>query len=203
MSDRPIDGGATEPEDLRSGPGAPPARGPASGDAVSDHEMSDEPAPDAPGDGGPLTVEDLVESLEQVAVERDGYLDALRRLQAEFENYRKAVAKRESEAKERANEGLVSALLPVLDACDSAVANGATDVALVQNALVDLLAKQGLSRLVPDGEGFDPEQHEAVMHEPADEGNDEPTGPVVSQVLRVGYQWKGRTIRAAMVKVKG
>lgn len=200
MSDQPVDGAATDPDDLRDVPDAPPAAG-SSFDAAASGETLTEP--DVSGDAGPLTVEDLVESLEQVTVERDGYLDALRRLQAEFENYRKAVAKREFDAKERANEGLVSALLPVLDACDSAVANGAADVALVQNALVDLLAKQGLSRLVPDGEGFDPEQHEAVMHEPADEGSDEPTGPVVSQVLRVGYQWKGRTIRAAMVKVKG
>lgn len=182
--------------------------GPRDGGVVGSDELGDASGPDAdeavePSGNGPLTVEDLVESLEQVTLERDGYLDTLRRLQAEFENYRKAVAKREFDAKERANEVLVSELLPVLDACDSAVANGAADVALVQNALVELLTKQGLSRLVPDGEGFDPEQHEAVMHEPADEGGDGPAGPVVSEVLRVGYQWKGRTIRAAMVKVKG
>ncbi|MDA3040086.1 MAG: nucleotide exchange factor GrpE [Actinomycetota bacterium] len=185
MSDRPTDGDVAGSDELGHPPGS-----------AADEVVEPNEAP-------PLTVEDLVDSLEQVTVERDGYLDTLRRLQAEFENYRKAVAKREFDAKERANEVLVSELLPVLDACDSAVTNGAADVALVQNALVDLLTKQGLSRLVPDGEGFDPEQHEAVMHEPADEGADEPVGPVVSQVLRVGYQWKGRTIRAAMVKVKG
>lgn len=194
MSDGP-DGVAAEPDELDLESSASPAPGSGVNEPT--------PEPDSTADTAPLTVEDLVESLEQVTVERDDYLDALRRLQAEFENYRKAVAKRESEARERANEGLVSELLPVLDACDSAVANGAADVALVQNALVDLLSKQGLSRLVPAGEPFDPEQHEAVMHEPADESADGPLGPVVSEVLRVGYQWKGRTVRAAMVKVKG
>lgn len=196
MSDGP-DGVVAEPDELDLESGASPD---------PETKASNEPAPQQPvstTDTAPLTVEDLVESLEQVTVERDDYLDALRRLQAEFENYRKAVAKREFDAKERANEGLVSELLPVLDACDSAVANGSADVALVQNALVDLLTKQGLSRLVSEGEPFDPAQHEAVMHEPADTATDGPIGPLVSQVLRVGYQWKGRTIRAAMVKVKG
>ena len=59
-----------------------------------------------------------------MTAERDQYLDASRRLQAEFENYRKAVAKREVEAQERANESLVSEILPVLDACDGALATG-------------------------------------------------------------------------------
>jgi molecular chaperone GrpE len=170
-------------------------------DASQVPSVPEQPRP-AEADPEPLTVEDLVESLEAVTVERDQYLDGLRRLQAEFENYRKAVAKRESEARQRANEGLVTELLPVLDACDAAVNNGAADVALVQNALVEVLAKQGLDRLVPEGEAFDPERHEAVMHEPSD-GSEETSGPVVSAVLRVGYQWKGRTVRAAMVKVKG
>ncbi|MFT7601164.1 MAG: molecular chaperone GrpE [Acidimicrobiales bacterium] len=150
-------------------------------------------------DDAPLTVEGLVESLEQVTIERDGYFDSLARLQAEFENYRKAVAKRESDARERANEGLASELLPVLDACDGAIANGAEDVGPVQHALIDALTKQGLTRLEPEGAPFDPEQHEAVLHEDSTDGG----GPVVAEVLRAGYQWKGRTLRAAMVRVKG
>ncbi len=144
-----------------------------------------------------LSVEDLVDTLESVSNERDQYLDALRRLQAEFENYRKAVAKRELEAKERANEGLVSDLLPVLDACDGAVANGSEDVALIQSSLVEVLTKLGLTRVDESEVAFDPEIHEAVLTEDGDEDS-----PVVAEVLRVGYQWKGRTLRAAMVKVR-
>jgi molecular chaperone GrpE len=154
--------------------------------------------------GGPasdLSVEDLVAGLEAVTVERDGYLDSLRRLQAEFENYRKAVAKREVETRERANEGLVREILPVLDACDGAVANGAVDVAPIHKALLDSLTKQGLERLEPADQPFDPDRDEAVMHEPAEDGDDQ--GPVVAEVLRAGYGWKGRIVRPVMVKVRG
>ncbi len=207
-----------EPEDITAEPPAsdpaatePPMPDPADvTDAVADAGAGHASSPSdsaAPAEGAteadepePLTVESLVESLELVANERDGYLDSLRRLQAEFENYKKAVAKREADARDRANEGLVTELLPVLDACDGAVANGADDVVPVKTALNDALVKHGLSRLEPEGETFDPEQHEAVMHE---EGETEGDGPVVAEVLRVGYQLKGRTVRAAMVRTRG
>lgn len=190
----PADASATEPPlAAPNDVAAPPSEGDAAaadgndaGSSVSEEE--------------PVTVEGLVESLELVASERDGYLDSLRRLQAEFENYKKAVAKREVDARERANEGLVTELLPVLDACDGAVANGAEDVGPVKTALGDALEKHGLSRLEPSGEPFDPEHHEAVMHE---EGESDGDGPVVAEVLRVGYQLKGRTVRPAMVRTKG
>ena len=146
-----------------------------------------------------ITVEDLVANLETVTVERDNYLDGLRRLQAEFENYRKAVAKREQDARARANESLVAELLPILDACEGAIANNAEGVAPIHASLLDVLTKQGLEHINPIDAPFDPEAHEAVMHEAAD-GDD---GPVVSQVLRAGYAWKGRTLRAAMVQVRG
>ena len=148
-----------------------------------------------------LSVEDLVAGLEQVTVERDQYLDSLRRLQAEFENYRKAVAKREIETRERSNEGLIREILPVLDACDGAIMNGAADVEPIHKALLDSLTKQGLERLDPTDEPFDPDRDEAVMHEPAEDGDDR--GPIVVEVLRAGYGWKGRVVRPVMVKVRG
>lgn len=150
-------------------------------------------------DGVEMTVEDLVRDLERVTAERDRYLDASRRIQAEFENYRKAVAKREVEARERANESLVNEILPVLDACDGALASGATDVEPVRASLFDALVKQGLDRIDDAEAPFDPERHDAVMHEPAESAE----GPVVAQVLRAGYSWKGRVVRPAMVKVRG
>jgi len=151
-------------------------------------------------DGVEMTVEDLVRDLERVTAERDQYLDASRRIQAEFENYRKAVAKREMEARERANESLVNEILPVLDACDGALASGATDVEPVRASLFDALVKQGLDRIDDAEAPFDPERHDAVMHEPAEGAEG---GPVVAQVLRAGYSWKGRVVRPAMVKVRG
>ncbi len=146
-----------------------------------------------------LTVEDLVLTLESVSTERDQYLDSLRRIQAEFENYKKAVAKRTVDERERANDKIVGELLPVLDACEGAVKNGSEDVIPVQNQLVAALERHGLEKSDPADQPFNPEEHEAVMHEPSDDV-DEPT---VAEVLRTGYLWKGRVLRPAMVRVKG
>lgn len=159
-------------------------------------------SPPPPPQGPPLapgSVEDLVSDLERVTGERDTYLESSRRIQAEFENYRKQVGKRETEARERANESLVAELLPVLDACDGAVANGADDVAPISASLVDVLTKQGLERIDPTDAPFDPEFHEAVMHDDGDGDG----GPVVAEVMRAGYSWKGRVVRPAMVRVRG
>ena len=183
----PVDGGAAGAAGANHGTaGVDPGAG------TSDPVAGD-------GAGGEISVEDLVQDLERVSAERDQYLDASRRLQAEFENYRKQVAKREAEAKERANEGLVNEILPVLDACDGALASGATDVEPVRAALFDALVKQGLDRIDDPESPFDPARHDAVMHEPDEGGN----GPVVAEVMRAGYSWKGRVVRPAMVRVRG
>lgn len=158
-------------------------------------ETSSELSEDALAEAALLVQNDFV-ALER---ERDDYLDQLRRVQADFENYRKRVMGQQADVVERAAESLVQQLLPVLDACDAAVQHGAEDVAPVQSQLVDTLTKLGLERLDPAGAAFDPNFHEAVMHEAGD-GDD---GPVVAEVLRTGYTWKGRVLRPAMVKVKG
>ena len=67
----------------------------------------------------------------------------------------------------------------------------------MSKALFGFLEKEGLERVAPAGEPFDPNLAEAVMHEP---GEGEPT---VTEVLRTGYLWQGRVIRPAMVKVAG
>lgn len=160
-----------------------------------------EPALDAESDEAAAQVEiDLDLAVGAVERERDEYLDALRRLQADFENYKKRIIKQQTEHLERAAEDLVLKLLPVLDTADLAVAHGGGEaVEQVWMALTDVLAKEGLERIDPKGEAFDPTRHEAVMHEPG-EGDAEPT---VSDVLRAGYAWKGRVVRPAMVKVTG
>jgi len=141
---------------------------------------------------------EVVESdLASLAVERDDYLDQLRRLQADFENYRKRVLKQQDEIVERATEGLVADLLPVLDACDAAAQHGDDAAGPIAKALVDVLEKQGLVKLAPEGDAFDPNHHEAVAHEPGDGES------VVIEVLRPGYVWKGRVLRPAMVRVRG
>jgi molecular chaperone GrpE len=146
-------------------------------------------------------VQEDLDQLSALAKERDDYLDALRRLQADFENYKKRMVKQQTEYLDRAHESLVEKLLPVLDTMDLAIAHGGgEDIKQLWGALNDALAKEGLERIDPINELFDPTLHDAVLHEPDDEGED---GPRVSEVMRAGYRWKGRVLRPAMVKVKG
>src|SRR5579875_3324038 len=134
-----------------------------------------------------------------VAQERDDYRDALVRLQADFENYKKRVAKQHDDLRQRAAEALVEKLLPVLDTADLALSHGGgEDVKQIWAALYGALEKEGLDRIDDPGSPFDPTLHDAVAHEPGEEGAQE-----VAEVLRAGYRWRGRVLRPAMVKVRG
>jgi molecular chaperone GrpE len=145
-------------------------------------------------------VESDLLALETLQRERDDYLDTLRRLQADFDNFRKRTLKQQSDLLERAARGLVQKLLPVLDAADLAVAHGGNEaVVQVAGLLMDTLMKEGLEGIDPEvGEPFDPTVHEAVAHEPGDGG-----AQVVAGLLRPGYRWKGELLRPAMVQVRG
>lgn len=168
--------------------------------AADPEGVVDAEGPTAEAPEGAASVEELIEALEATTAERDEYLDLARRTQAEFENYRKRVANQAADDIARATAGLVEQLLPVLDACDGAIAHGSAEVEPIFAALLQSLEKQGLGRIDPGGHDFDPNQHEAVMHEPAEEGQE---GTIVSDVMRPGYSWKGLVIRPAMVKVRG
>jgi molecular chaperone GrpE len=137
-------------------------------------------------------------TIEDVVKERDEFKDIALRVQADFENYRKRAATQMSDELDRALGKLVEQLLPVLDACEAAVAHGVEGVEQVWSSLIGALQKQGLEALDLAGKPFDPALADAVMHEEGD-GSE----PVVLEVLRTGYRWKGRVLRAAMVKVKG
>ncbi len=153
----------------------------------------------APSD---LSVEALLDDVERPTVERDGYLDRWQRATADFENSKRRLQRDAEDASARATGRLAEDLLPVLDACDAALAHGELGVEPVFAALLQTLEKNGLERIDPTGDVFDPNRHEAVMHEPAGP-DDDPALSVVSEVLRIGYAWKGRVVRAAMVKVRG
>ena len=137
-------------------------------------------------------------TLDDVVTERDDFKDIALRVQADFENYRKRAASQMGDELDRALGKLVEQLLPVLDACEAAVAHGVEGVEQVWSSLIGALQKQGLEALDLAGQPFDPALADAVMHEEGD-GSE----PVVLEVLRTGYRWKGRVLRAAMVKVKG
>jgi molecular chaperone GrpE len=134
--------------------------------------------------------------LELLLSEREEYLEAFRRAQADFENYRKQAQRRQDDAVVRALGGFVESLLPVFDSCDAALAHGATEVEPILSALYAALGKEGLERIDPKGAPFDPAEADAVMHEPGGGGEQ-----VVAEVLRPGYRWRGRVLRPAMVKV--
>ena len=142
------------------------------------------------------------DELASVRAERDSYLADSQRLAADFANFRKQSEKRVTDAAAAQSAGLVRDLIPVLDACDAAlVQDPESSAGPIRSALISELEKNGLELLAPvDGEAFDPEQHEAVMHEAGDDDSD---GPSVAEVLRAGYLWKGRVVRPAMVKVVG
>ena len=151
-------------------------------------------------ESGPELPENEVDEVEDLLEkERDELRELAQRVQADFENYKKRVLKQQTEHLERAAEQLVVKLLPVLDTADLALAHDESEaVRQVASALADALQKEGLERIDPQGEPFDPTEHDAVQHEPGDEGD-----PQVIEVLRAGYRWKGRVLRPAMVKVKG
>jgi molecular chaperone GrpE len=147
-----------------------------------------------------------ISNLSETELQRDEYLNALQHLQADFENYRKRVARSSEDAAQRAAGTLVASLLPVLDAFDLAAAHFAampSDEATALNQsralLLDALEKQGLERLATSGVNFDPQIHDAVAHLEGDGEGDQ----VVDDVLRAGYRWKGTVLRPAMVRVKG
>jgi molecular chaperone GrpE len=173
-------------------------------------EFLPEDAPGAPGasaaHGGALAEE--ADPKEVLARERDEYLLALQRTQADFENYRKRVARLQEEQSARASGLLVEKLLPVLDALDLAEAhlNGTLEPSEDGRALrasramlMDILAKEGLERVDQAEVPFDPSVHDAVAHSEDDGGG----GQTVEEVLRSGYRWKGQVLRAAMVRVRG
>jgi molecular chaperone GrpE len=158
------------------------------------------PEPD-PGAEEAAQFESDLASLQR---ERDDLLDTTRRLQADFENYRKRVAREQAALVERATERLLEQLLPVLDSFELAVRNlDDSDVDemvrkgidLVYAELVAVMERAGLQRIEAKDAPFDPNEHEAVLQ---DDGEGEPH---VEDVLRTGWKLKGRVLRPAMVKV--
>jgi molecular chaperone GrpE len=148
-------------------------------------------------------LEDEVDPIADLREERDGYLDQARRVQAEFENYRKRVMREQTVIVERAGEALVESLLPVLDNfeltlanIDSAEPHIRKGIELIFADFVTVLERSGLQRIDALGQAFDPNEHEAVLQEEGGDGE-----PVVTDVLRSGYRLKGRVLRPAMVKV--
>ena len=147
-----------------------------------------------------LTVEEQLAALE---AERDEHLNDLKRVAAEFENYRKRVLRDQESLVARAHERLVKELLPVLDDLERALAAAEQHeeakleegVRLVHQELAAALEREGLAEIETNGR-FDPHVHEALLSQPseAEEGS-------VLEVVQKGYRLGDRVVRPARVVV--
>jgi molecular chaperone GrpE len=191
--------------------------------------MSEEPANVAAADGGadathppPITEveEPLVPEAEppeesglgetdpsEAQAKADEYLALAQRTQADFENFRKRAARDAAAAVDRGVEKLARELLPALDhlelALQAAEAHDTGDwtkgIRGIQDELLGALGRVGITPFSPQGEPFDPNEHEAMAQQPSDEVE---AGHVM-QVYQQGYRVNGQVLRPARVVVAG
>jgi molecular chaperone GrpE len=162
--------------------------------------MSDEPLTDTPDAPAPDTSE-----LADAVRERDEFKDRWLRASAEFENYKKRQDRLRREQSDQAVENLLLDVLSVADDFDRALTVEAGDadsayrkgVELIHAKLHDLLRRYGVTPIEALGADFDPNLHQAVMHEESPEHRE---GEVIGE-LRKGYMMNDRLLRPAMVRV--
>ncbi|HWX95719.1 MAG TPA: nucleotide exchange factor GrpE [Solirubrobacteraceae bacterium] len=167
------------------------------------HDKHGHGAVDLNGDAAEVAVD--LDELVKTAAERDEYLALAQRTQADFENYRKRVARESAAAQARGCILLAKELLPALDNLDRALEAAAKDdplldgVRIVRSELSAALARTGIESFSPAGEVFDPSVHEAVAtsEQPADGAA---SGTVV-EVYQPGYRLGETIIRPARVVV--
>lgn len=165
----------------------------------AEHEL-----PAAEDDGADAAVTGQQEELERMRQERDALLDRVARLQAEFDNNRKRIAREQQEFRDYALADAIRSLLPVVDSFDRALASPARDseefhsgIELINRQFHDALAKLGVQPIAAAGQPFDPNLHQAVQMVETDEAEDHH----VLDELQRGYKLKDRLLRPAMVRV--
>ena len=161
--------------------------------AIGDAAIDDAAINDSVDDAADAVEHDL----EALLSERDTLKDVAQRLQADFDNYRKRVAGQTADEVQRATGKMAEAFLPVLDAVEAAFVQHPAAIEPIFNLLLGEMRRLGLETMNLHEQPFDPNLAEAVLHEPGD------GEPVVVEVLRSGYTWKGKVLRPAMVKVRG
>ncbi len=204
-----VDGAGGAEDAARDGAGdddadvAPDGDDPADGADQGEPDTEDEPIDweaRAAADGRSRA--ELLEALATAEVERNDWLDQLRRKQAEFDNFRKRMARDAQRQRVVGQESVARSLLDVLDDFERTVAALETDeaarkgVELVRDKLLLALQGQGMVAMDAAGTPFDPNLHEAVQQVPGD--GDAAT---VAEVLRAGWMMHDRVLRPAMVVV--
>ncbi len=174
-----------------------------------EHEATGALDPELEDDLGPeleLRGDVMEAELETVRAEAAEMKATAQRLQAEFENFRKRMAREREDERNRASERVVEELLPAIDnlerAIDHTTAGGdlkhlLDGVEAVRTQILGVLAKEGATPIDPFGQPFDPIKHHAVAQK---EDPDVPDGTVV-EVYQKGYEMHGRVVRSAMVVV--
>jgi molecular chaperone GrpE len=157
-------------------------------------------------EGFEAKVKELEEELEAEQEKAKEYLNRLKYLQADFENYRKRVEREVQEAVQRSNEKLVACLIDIIDDLESAISAGETTenidallegIKMVHKNLDRLLEKEGLERLECVGQAFDPNMHEVLSEIPT---KDLESGTVIEEA-RKGFMFKGKVLRPSIVKI--
>jgi molecular chaperone GrpE len=199
--DQPGSPGADAPGDADRPKVSETDTAPPQGDPVAGHSR---------GDGGAAEVQGDLDELVETAAQRDEYLALAQRTQADFENYRKRVAKESIAAQERGVSKLAEELLPALDNLSRALDEGAAvaeregredplleGLRLVRSELHAALARMGIECFSPEGATFDPAEHEAMAQQPVPGAQ---SGTVV-EVFQPGYRLGKSIIRPARVLV--
>jgi molecular chaperone GrpE len=162
-------------------------------------------APDPPANGTPAgsQTDAVTAERDRLLEEKNELVELLRRRQAEFDNFRKRAEREKSEVLEYAHSDSVRAILPILDDFERALKSDTADkvyargMELIYQRLADALKKLGLETISTKGQKFDPHVHHAVdMVETADV--EEQT---ILDEYQPGYNFRGRLLRPAMVKV--
>jgi molecular chaperone GrpE len=179
---------------------APPHPGAA---GTGETSFGDAEAPAAAEQAQAERVEEDLDALAARASERDEYLALAQRTQADFENYRKRMARENAAAQDRGVAKVAKELLPALDHLGHALkaAEGHADVvkgfAMVAGEITAALGRAGIEAFSPQGEKFDPNEHEAMTAQPSEDAE---SGTVI-EVYQQGYRLNGQVLRPARVVV--
>ncbi len=156
--------------------------------------------PEDGGGAGPSATDEL----DQIRREQHLCQERLLRTTADFDNYRKRTERERRELIEHAAIDLLTDLLPLVDDLERALAADAQEgesyrrgVEIIHKQMLDLMARRGVAGIEALGADFDPNLHQAIVHEPSTTHRD---GEVIEE-LRRGYTLRDRLLRPAMVKV--
>ena len=147
--------------------------------------------------------ESLPNELDEKTKLADEYLSRLKYLQADFENYKKMVAREREMYEMCATETLIMNLLPIIDTLECAIASASNNtsfeegIALIYNDLITVLGKEGLESIAAVGEKFDPYKHEVIMTAIDDDHLED----TILEEFEKGYMLGSKVIRTSKVKV--